>query len=80
MDSTYSRLKPFQGFLLRWPEKTVVEKTEKLEYDWLTLVANIGGALGLFLGFSFFMLWDLLSPCAVKIFRLIKYCNQRLNR
>ena len=27
--------------------------------DFLTLVSNYGGSLGLFVGFSFFMMWDL---------------------
>ena len=39
-------------------EVTVVE--EVFAYDFLTLVSNFGGSLGLFIGFSFYMLWDLL--------------------
>ena len=33
-------------------------ETEALVYNCVALVSNFGGALGLFLGFSFFMLWD----------------------
>ena len=36
-------------------------ETEALVYNFNTLVSNFGGTLGLFLGFSFFMLWDLVS-------------------
>ena len=34
-----------------------VEK-EELIYPWQSLVAEVGGALGLFLGFSFIAIWD----------------------
>ena len=36
-------------------------ETEALVYNFGTLVSNFGGTLGLFLGFSFFMLWDFVS-------------------
>ena len=32
-----------------------------LVIDFLTLVSNFGGSLGLFVGFSFFMVWDLVK-------------------
>ena len=31
---------------------------QALLYNFITLVSNFGGSLGLFLGFSFFMVWD----------------------
>ena len=33
-------------------------ETEELIYPWQSLVAEFGGALGLFLGFSFMTIWD----------------------
>ena len=33
-------------------------ETVKLVYPWTSLVAEIGGTLGLFVGFSFMMVWD----------------------
>ena len=33
-------------------------ETEALIYPWTSLVAEFGGALGLFIGFSFMMVWD----------------------
>ena len=36
----------------------VTVETEVLLYTWTDLVADIGGTLGLFLGFSFMTLWD----------------------
>ena len=35
-------------------------ESEEYVYDLVSFIAECGGALGLFLGFSFFMLWDLL--------------------
>ena len=34
---------------------------EYLIYDWDSLVADFGGTLGLFVGFSFVMLWDIVE-------------------
>ena len=41
--------------------KTVLVKTEELVYPFSSFLAEFGGALGLFLGFSFMILWDLLQ-------------------
>ena len=40
---------------------TVLVKTEHLVYTFSSLLAEFGGALGLFLGFSFLWVWDLLQ-------------------
>ena len=54
--------------------KSTEVKTEELIYPLSSLVAEFGGTLGLFLGFSFMTLWDkiqLLGYCtrASKIFK-----------
>ena len=36
----------------------LTKRTEEYVYDFFSFVAELGGALGLFLGFSFFMFWD----------------------
>jgi hypothetical protein len=36
----------------------ILSRTEELIYDTQSFVAEFGGALGLFLGFSFIMIWD----------------------
>ena len=46
--------------LLAVSKKTTI-KTEQLIYPLAHLVADFGGTLGLFLGFSFVTLWDNLS-------------------
>ena len=47
-------------------KKTTI-KTEQLIYPATSLVADFGGTLGLFLGFSFITLWDSLLGKAYKV-------------
>ena len=61
---------------VQWIDKQISHVFEKLAYDELTFVANFGGTLGLFLGFSFFMIWDWILPFVVKIFEVLKF-NKR---
>ena len=46
------------GLLLSygWTKTTILR--EFYIYDFQTLVSDFGGSLGLFVGFSFFLLWD----------------------
>ena len=37
----------------------IIKKKEVFTYPFDSFVSEVGGALGLFLGFSFIMLWDL---------------------
>ena len=43
-------------------------ETEELIYTWQSFVAEFGGALGLFLGFSLMTVWDIVSD-----FRYVGY-------
>ena len=45
-------------------------ETEELIYPWQSLVAEFGGALGLFLGFSFMTIWE--SVEELKSFKFLK--------
>ena len=42
-------------------------KTEAYLYDEMSLLAEFGGALGLFLGFSFYMLWEIFEPIFISL-------------
>ena len=51
--------------------KTVTKKTEALLYPVTSFVSEFGGALGLFVGFSFWMIWDLIEVT----FKLLAKCT-----
>ena len=65
------------GLVLRLSQSIVEKKTEQTIYPIQSFVSEFGGALGLFLGFSFMMIWDLLassvSYCLTKYH--ISYCE-----
>ena len=50
----------------------IVEENEVLAYGFTAFLAEFGGALGLFLGFSFFSLWELLEPIFNKVINMLK--------
>lgn len=58
------------GFILASTD--ILVETEAYTYPWVSLLAEFGGALGLFLGFSFIMLWD----CMEKIFNFFTTDNR----
>ena len=72
----YSNLDGSTGLKL-WPmfslEKTLVRK-EVEAFPLISLVADCGGILGLFLGFNFLMIWewimDFILFCVIKILRI----------
>ena len=54
---------------------TVNKRTEVLMYPPESLVAEFGGALGMFLGFSFLMIWDWLELLLYSLLRIKKFIN-----
>ena len=50
--------KGFLTFSLLAVDNNIYVETEALLYPGTSLVAEIGGTLGLFIGFSFMILWD----------------------
>ena len=51
-------------------EVTVMK--EFFVYTFFSLVSDFGGSLGLFVGFSFFSLWDLVKDCFLFSGKVIK--------
>ena len=46
------------GLLIKYARNSLSRHTEQFVYDFVSLVGEAGGALGLFLGFNFLTLWD----------------------
>ena len=63
----------FLTFSLWAIDNNIYVETEALLYPGTSLVAEIGGTLGLFIGFSFMMLWD-------GIISLMHFINQIIGR
>ena len=47
-------------------------ETEHLLYDFTSFVSEFGGALGLFLGFSFLMVLEMITPFIIIVKKAIK--------
>ena len=47
--------------------QTVYIEKEVLDYPFITLLADFGGVLGLFIGFNFLMIWDIIVFVIEKI-------------
>ena len=60
------------GYVLWNMSPYVLVETESLLYSIESLVAEFGGTLGLFLGFSFMALWDGLEVMAKILGELLK--------
>ena len=54
--------------------KTATKRTEVLLYPLTSFVSELGGSLGLFVGFSFWMFWDI-AELTIKF--LIKCSNKK---
>ena len=52
---------------LLWSGQTLSIEKEELAYPFITLLADFGGVLGLFIGFNFLMIWDIIVFVIEKI-------------
>ncbi len=47
-------------------------QNQVITYDIVSLVSDIGGTFGLFVGFSFFAFWDILKDLAAVVKQTLK--------
>ena len=59
-----NEFKPGHSLHLQLESSKVLKRTEEIIYSMESFVSEFGGALGLFLGFSFMMVWDALAYIA----------------
>ena len=50
----------FYGLAVTFGSLTTTVRREFYTYSFISFVSDVGGSLGLFVGFSFFAVWDLL--------------------
>ena len=62
----------FTGLYLQFTNNYVVMETEVETYSLVSLVSDIGGSMGLFLGFSFIMVWEVTEAFIIRMNKL--YC------
>ena len=62
---------------LRYTSASIEVQKEEYAYSFLTLVADIGGVLGMFIGFNFLMIWEFILICINKLqYQVIKQKNK----
>ena len=61
---------------LNFASTQVTIKKEVYVYPFLSLLAEFGGALGMFLGFSFLMIWDVMKLALMKYWRQVNAKSQ----
>ena len=62
----------FLGYIFLLVSSDVISEEETLIYDMISFVSEFGGSLGLFLGFSFFMLASYIAPSLMIVKNFIK--------
>ena len=72
VDSMVDRPTSMSQIKMLFASDEITVETEEFVYDLVSFIAECGGALGLFLGFSFFMIWDLLASFKSVILQIIK--------
>ena len=60
------------GFYIRFDSTSVKKQKETLVYPTMSFVSELGGSLGLFIGFSFLTIWDYFDT-------ILHFLNSRFN-
>ena len=60
------------GYVFLLASSDVITEEETLIYDMISFVSEFGGSLGLFLGFSFFMLASYIAPSLMILKNILK--------
>ena len=58
VDSIVTKITNRSWIKVQFASDEITVESEEYVYDIVSFIADCGGALGLFLGFSFYMLWD----------------------
>ena len=58
------------GLFLSYGSTDTTVRKEFYILNFVTFVSNYGGSLGLFVGFSFFMMWDIVGDVVMVIMKV----------
>ena len=58
--------------ILAYTGNSIEVQKEEEAYSFLSLVADVGGVLGLFIGFNFLMIWDWTVSALIVVPKLLK--------
>ena len=61
--------------MIRFPSTNVKKLKESLVYPTMSFISELGGSLGLFVGFSLLTVWDYFNVMLDKIVHLKRYRN-----
>ena len=64
------------GINIAFDSKEIFVETEVKIYPFESFLAEFGGALGLFLGFSFMTIWDGMTGMMISVMELKKVSNK----
>ena len=74
LDRNYGFFKEsITGYRFLLASSEIITEEETLIYDIISLVSEFGGSLGLFLGFSFFMLASYITPSFMMVNNILKH-------
>ena len=59
------------GYSIVLANSEVIEEEEHYIYDFISFTSEVGGSLGLFLGFSFIMVFDYLAQTLIIVRKLL---------
>ena len=66
--------------MIRFPSTNVKKLKESLVYPTMSFISELGGSLGLFVGFSILTIWDYFNIVLDKIVQLKRYINLDLHQ
>ena len=58
--------------ILAYTGNSIEVQKEEEAYSFLSLVADVGGVLGLFIGFNFLMIWDWTVSALIMVPKVLK--------